>query len=115
MFDTVILATGNRIYQERLRTVREMMIAGQGFSEPLKQTGLFPALVIQMIRVGEETGTLDLNLEQAATYFASEIDFRTRAMIAVMEPGLVVFVGLMVGFVAISVITPMYGLIHAIK
>ena len=115
MFDTVILATGNRIYQERLRTVREMMIAGQGFSEPLRQTGLFPTLVIQMIRVGEETGTLDLNLEQAATYFASEIDFRTRAMIAVMEPGLVVFVGLMVGFVAISVITPMYGLIHAIK
>jgi type IV pilus assembly protein PilC len=115
MFDTVILATGNRIFQERLHTVREMMIAGQGFSEPLRQTGLFPALVIQMIRVGEETGTLDLNLDQAATYFTSEIDFRTRAMIAVMEPGLVVFVGLLVGFVAISVITPMYGLIHAIK
>jgi len=95
--------------------VRELMIAGQGFSEPLRQTGLFPNLVIQMIRVGEETGTLDANLEEAATYFATEIDFRTKSMIAVMEPGLVIFVGLVVGFVAISVIAPMYGLIRAIK
>lgn len=115
MFDTVIQATGNLIFQERLQTVRELMIAGQGFSEPLRQTGLFPSLVIQMIRVGEETGTLDNNLEEAAQYFASEIDFRTKAMIAVMEPGLVVFVGLVVGFVAISVIAPMYGLIRAVK
>lgn len=115
MFDTVIQATGNLIFQERLRTVSELMVAGQGFSEPLRQTGLFPGLVIQMIRVGEETGTLDTNLEEAAQYFATEIDFRTKAMIAVMEPGLVVFVGLVVGFVAISVIAPMYGLIHAIK
>jgi len=115
MFDTVIQATGNLIFQERLRTVRELMIAGQGFSDPLRQTGLFPGLVIQMIRVGEETGTLENNLEEAAQYFASEIDFRTKAMIAVMEPGLVIFVGLVVGFVAISVIAPMYGLINAIK
>jgi type IV pilus assembly protein PilC len=115
MFETVIQATGNLIFQERLRRVRELMIAGEGFSEPLRQTGLFPSLVIQMIRVGEETGTLDTNLEQAASYYATEIDFRTKAMIAVMEPGLVIFVGLVVGFVAISVISPMYGLIRAIK
>jgi len=115
MFETVIRATGNRTYQARLRTVRELMIAGEGFSEPLRQTGLFPKLVIQMIRVGEETGTLDTNLEEAAKYYASEIDFRTKAMIAFMEPGLVIFVGLVVGFVAISVIAPMYGLVRAIK
>ncbi len=115
MFETVIQSTQNLIFQQRLRTVQEQMIAGEGFSGPLRQTGLFPTLVIQMIRVGEETGTLDYNLEQAAQYYGTEIDFRTKAMIAVMEPGLVVFVGLVVGFVAISVISPMYGLIHAIK
>jgi type IV pilus assembly protein PilC len=115
MFDTVIQSTGNLIFQERLRRVRELMIAGEGFSRPLQQTGLFPALVIQMVRVGEETGTLDANLEEAAHYFANEIDFRTKGMIAVMEPALVVFVGIVVGFVAISVIAPMYGLVHAIK
>jgi type IV pilus assembly protein PilC len=115
MFDTVIQATGNLIFQERLRRVRELMTAGEGFSEPLRQTGLFPALVIQMVRVGEETGTLDANLEEAAQYYAGEIDFRTKSMISVMEPGLVIFVGLVVGFVAISVIMPMYGLVHSLK
>ncbi len=115
MFDTIIQASGNRIFQERLGTVREQMIAGEGFSEPLRQTGLFPPLVIQMVRVGEETGTLDANLEQAAQYYATEIDFRTRSMIAFMEPALVIFVGIVVAFVAISVISPMYGLIRAIK
>jgi len=115
MFDTTIEATGNLIFQERLRAVQEQMIAGEGFAGPLRQTDLFPPLVIQMIRVGEETGTLDATLEQAAQYYTSEIEFRTKSMIAIMEPGLVIFIGVIVAFVAISVISPMYGLVHAIK
>jgi type IV pilus assembly protein PilC len=115
MFDTVIEATGNLIFQERLRAVQDRMIAGEGFAGPLRQTDLFPPLVIQMIRVGEETGTLDATLNQAAEYYTSEIDFRTKSMIAIMEPGLVIFIGVIVAFVAISVISPMYGLVHAIK
>jgi type IV pilus assembly protein PilC len=115
MFDTVIEATGNLIFQERLRAVNESMVGGAGFAGPLAQTDLFPPLVIQMIRVGEETGTLDATLEEAAQYYSSEIEFRTKNMIAVMEPGLVILIGAVVAFVAISVITPMYGLVHAIK
>jgi type IV pilus assembly protein PilC len=115
MFDTTIEATGNLIFQERLRAVQEQMIAGEGFAGPLRQTDLFPPLVIQMIRVGEETGTLDATLDQAAQYYTSEIEFRTKSMIAIMEPGLVIFIGVIVAFVAISVISPMYGLVHAIK
>ena len=115
MFDTTIEATGNLIFQERLRAVQEQMIAGEGFAGPLRQTDLFPPLVIQMIRVGEETGTLDATLDQAAQYYTSEIEFRTKSMIAIMEPGLVIFIGIIVAFVAISVISPMYGLVHAIK
>ena len=115
MFDTTIEATGNLIFQERLRAVQEQMIAGEGFAGPLHQTDLFPPLVIQMIRVGEVTGTLDVTLDQAAQYYTSEIEFRTKSMIAIMEPGLVIFIGVIVAFVAISVISPMYGLVHAIK
>lgn len=115
MFDTTIEATGNLIFQERLRGVQEQMIAGEGFAGPLHQTDLFPPLVIQMIRVGEVTGTLDVTLDQAAQYYTSEIEFRTKSMIAIMEPGLVIFIGVIVAFVAISVISPMYGLVHAIK
>ncbi|HEV3235121.1 MAG TPA: type II secretion system F family protein [Candidatus Dormibacteraeota bacterium] len=115
MFDAVIEATGNLVFESRLRNVKEMMIAGEGFAGPLRQTELFPPLVIQMIRVGEETGTLDANLEQAAQFYNHEIEFRTKSMVAVLEPGLVIFIGLIVAFVAISVISPMYGLVRAIK
>jgi type IV pilus assembly protein PilC len=115
MFDTVIEATGNLVFQSRLRNVKEMMIAGEGFAGPLRQTELFPLLVIQMIRVGEETGTLDSNLEEAAQFYNHEIEFRTKSMVAILEPGLVVFIGVVVLFVAISVISPMYGLVRAIK
>ncbi|MFY9614900.1 MAG: type II secretion system F family protein [Candidatus Dormiibacterota bacterium] len=115
MFDAVIEATGNLVFESRLRNVKEMMIAGEGFAGPLRQTELFPPLVIQMIRVGEETGTLDANLEQAAQFYNHEIEFRTKSMVAVLEPGLVIFIGLVVAFVAVSVISPMYGLVRAIK
>ena len=115
MFDTVIEATGNLVFQSRLRNVKEMMIAGEGFAGPLRQTELFPPLVIQMIRVGEETGTLDATLDQAAQFYNHEIEFRTKSMVAILEPGLVIFIGFVVAFVAISVISPMYGLVRAIR
>jgi type IV pilus assembly protein PilC len=90
------------------------MLSGEGFAGPLERTGLFPRIVIQMIRVGEETGSLDSNLEQAAEHYAEEVDYRLKGMIAVIEPALVIAVGVMVGFIAVSVIAPMYALVHAI-
>ena len=90
------------------------MLSGEGFATPLARTGLFPKIVIQMVKVGEETGNLDQNLEEAADHYAEEVDFRLKQMIAMMEPALVVAVGAMVGFIAISVIAPMYSLVHAV-
>jgi type IV pilus assembly protein PilC len=114
MLDTAITAVGNAEYRTGLLSVREDMLSGEGFATPLDRTGLFPRLVIQMIRVGEETGSLDANLEQAAEHYAEEVDYRLKRMIAVIEPALVIAVGGMVGFIAISVIAPMYALVHAI-
>ena len=90
------------------------MLSGDGFARPLSRTGLFPRLVIQMVKVGEETGSLDNNLEEAADHYAEEVDYRLKQMIAMMEPALVIAVGAMVGFIAISVIAPMYSLVHAV-
>jgi type IV pilus assembly protein PilC len=90
------------------------MLSGEGFAGPLERTGLFPRIVIQMVRVGEETGSLDTNLEQAAEHYAEEVDYRLKRMIAVIEPALVIAVGVVVGFIAVSVIAPMYALVHAI-
>jgi len=114
MLDTAMTAVGNAEYRTGLASVREDMLSGEGFATPLERTGLFPRLVISMIRVGEETGNLDANLEEAAGHYAEEVDYRLKRMIALIEPALVIAVGVMVGFIAISVIAPMYALVHAI-
>jgi type IV pilus assembly protein PilC len=114
MLDTAITAVGNAEYRTGLASVREDMLSGEGFAGPLERTGLFPRIVIQMVRVGEETGSLDSNLEQAAEHYAEEVDYRLKRMIAVIEPALVIAVGVVVGFIAVSVIAPMYALVHAI-
>jgi type IV pilus assembly protein PilC len=114
MLDTAISSVGNPEYRDGLASVRESMLSGEGFAVPMERTDLFPRIVIQMVRVGEETGTLDSNLEQAAEHYAEEVDYRLKRMIAVIEPALVIGVGVMVGFIAVSVIAPMYALVHAI-
>jgi type IV pilus assembly protein PilC len=114
-FDVAIASAGNIRFRRGLDAVRDRMVTGDGFSEPLAATGLFGPLVIRMVRVGEETGTLDQSLEQIADFLAEEMDYKVRNMIALMEPALVIAVGAAVGFVAISVVLPMYGLLKAVQ
>ena len=114
-FDVAIASSGNIRYRRGLESVKKRMVTGDGFSEPLEATGLFAPMVIRMVRVGEETGTLDNSLEQVADFLSEEMDYKVRNMIALMEPALIIAVGAAVGFVAISVIMPMYGLLQAVK
>ncbi len=114
-FDIAIAATGNIRFKQGLQAVKGRMLTGDGFSVPLEATGLLAPMMIRMIRVGEETGTLDSSLEQIADFLSEEMDYKVRNMIALMEPALVIAVGGAVGFVAVSVILPMYGLLQAVK
>jgi type IV pilus assembly protein PilC len=113
-FEVAIASAGNIRYRRGLESVKERMLTGDGFSAPLQETGLFAPMMIRMIRVGEETGTLDSSLEQIADFLSEEMDYKVRNMIALMEPALVIAVGAAVGFVAISVILPMYGLLQSV-
>ncbi len=113
-FDVAIAASGNIKYRRGLESVKLRMVTGDGFSGPLEETGLFAPMMIRMIKVGEETGTLDSSLEQIADFLSEEMDYKVRNMIALMEPALVIAVGGAVGFVAVSVILPMYGLLKAV-
>jgi type IV pilus assembly protein PilC len=114
-FDAVIAGTGNKVFQRGLGTVKEQMTSGEGFAGPLLRTRLFPPMLTQMVRVGEETGTLDTYLEQAADFYEEELDYRIRAMTSLIEPVMTVAVGLVVGFIAVSLISAMYGLVGALK
>jgi type IV pilus assembly protein PilC len=95
--------------------MKDQMTGGDGFAGPLARTRVFPPMMTQMVRVGEETGTLDAYLEQAADFYEEELEYRIRAMTSLIEPIMTVGVGLVVGFIAVSLISAMYGLIGALK
>jgi type IV pilus assembly protein PilC len=111
----VIRTQGNRLIAGALVRVRDELLQGHGLADPLARQGMFPGLLIQMVRVGEETGALDDSLETLAILYEEEVDRTVSALARAVEPALTVFVGLVVGFVAISMIMPMYSLMGAIR
>jgi type IV pilus assembly protein PilC len=108
-------ATNNRVYKAGLATAREQMIQGGGLAEPLAATGLFPAAARQMFRVGESTGTLDQQMETAAAYFDRELDFKIKRFTGLFEPAVILAVGVVVGFVAIALVSAMYGIFNQVE
>jgi type IV pilus assembly protein PilC len=114
-YSVVIRTVRNRVYRRALQGVGPAMAAGQGLYRPLQQAHIFTPAVIQMFRVGEETGHLDSNLVEAADMYEDELDYRIKRMTAFLEPALIVFVGLIVGFVAVTLVTSIYSLAGGIK
>ena len=103
------------MYSERLEVARAQILEGKGFAQPLIDTELFPGAAKQMFKVGEETGTLDQQLEVASIYFDRELESRIKKFTTMFEPIMIVFVGVIVGFVAIALVSAMYGVLGGIK
>jgi len=112
-FSVVVESTRNPVYRRALRDVGGQVAVGESFSRSLRQTGLFPPLVVQMIRVGEETGTLDQHLAETAKMYDSELDNRLKRLTSIVEPVLIISVGSIVGLVAVSLIQAIYGFASA--
>ena len=108
-------SANNSVYRRALESVREEMLEGQGLFGPISRTGLFPGAAQQMFRVGEETGTLDQQLEIAADYYARELETKVDRTTALFEPLIIIFMGLIVGFVAVALVTAMYGIYSQVK
>jgi type IV pilus assembly protein PilC len=103
-------AASNAVYRRGLTSIREQMIEGQGLSNPVAQSGLFPGAARQMFRVGEETGTLDQQLEVAAKYYNREVDLKIKRFTSLFEPAIIILMGVVVGFVAVALVSAMYGI-----
>src|SRR5579862_8198068 len=108
-------STNNRVYQQKLATVRDAMMRGDGLARPIQAAGLFPPAARQMIRVGESTGSLDTQLSSAATFYNRELKFRMKRFTDMFEPAILLIVGLAVAFVAIAQISAMYSIYHQVK
>lgn len=107
-------ASNNLVFKERLTTAMESVLQGAGFAGPLQETELFPATVIQMIRVGERSGELSRQLENAATFYEEELEYAIEKMTAWFEPLTVIFIGVVVGFVAVAMVSAMYGIYNQV-
>jgi type IV pilus assembly protein PilC len=113
--ETTTEAVSNIVYREQLDIARQQMLEGSGFSQPLIETELFPGAARQMFKVGEETGTLDQQLEVAGEYFNRELEYRIKNFTTLFEPIMILFVGVVVGFVAIALVSAMYGVLGGVE
>ena len=106
--------SGNVVYERGLLEVRDAMMQGGGLSGPIGRTKLFPSAVVQMVRVGEDTGSLDEQLDTAAGFYEQELSYKIKRMTTLFEPAVLIGVGLLVGFVAVAVVSAMYGIFRQV-
>jgi type IV pilus assembly protein PilC len=105
----------NLVFVRSLAHVAEAMLEGEGLARPLADTKLFPGTAARMMRVGEETGTLDTQLDVTARYYEGELDYKLKKLTALFEPTVIIVMGVLVGFVAIALVSAMYGIFNQAK
>jgi type IV pilus assembly protein PilC len=115
IMDIAIKTTGNSIIRQALMEVRDELLQGQGLSQPMAANGLFPKLMVEMVVVGEKTGTMDSSLDALANYYEERVDQRINTLVAMIEPFLTVVIGLVVAFIALSLVTPLYSVLRSVR
>lgn len=103
-------AVGNRHYAAAVVSTRDGVLRGQGLAAPMRDTGVFPPEIVQVLGVGERTGRLTEQLDHAARFYAREVDYRLKNLTALLEPVALLIVGGAVGFVAVALVSAMYGI-----
>lgn len=112
----IVAKTSGNFYIERdIASAQLALERGEGISTALAKSKLFPHLVVQMIEIGEETGELDKLLSKVADFYEEEVDLAVKGLTALLEPVIMVFLGVMIGFIAVAVIMPMYGMMGAMQ
>ena len=105
---------GNAVVAQAIMATRASVEQGKTISEPLKGTDVFPPMVVQMVAVGEQTGALETMLNKIADFYEDEVDEATANMLAMLEPIMIMFLGIVIGGIVISMYMPMFDLITKI-
>lgn len=113
--DAAAEATNNRAFQRALAQTRNEVIRGEGLFRPITESHMFPGAAAQMIKVGEQSGTLDEQLEITARFYADELEHRLKRLTSLFEPAIILLMGLIVGFVAIALVSAMYGIFNQVS
>ena len=103
--------SGNAVLEEALMKVRKAIEEGRTIVDPLRESGVFPNMVTQMIGVGEATGAMDAMLQKIADFYEDEVDAATKDMLAMLEPAIIGMLGLSIGGIVISLYLPLFSMI----
>jgi type IV pilus assembly protein PilC len=106
---------GNAVLERALMQVRKSIEEGRTIVDPLRESGVFPSMVTQMIGVGEATGAMDNMLQKIADFYEDEVDSATKDLLALMEPMLISFLGVAVGGIVISLYMPLFSMISKLS
>jgi type IV pilus assembly protein PilC len=106
--------SGNRVLHDAIMESRTSIAGGETISEPLKKSGVFPPMVVSMINVGEQTGGLDEMLTKIADFYDEEVDAAVEALLAAMEPIMIVFLGVVVGGMIVAMYLPIFDMMNAV-
>jgi len=106
--------SGNAIVEDAIMATRRSVEEGRTIAEPLKETDVFPSMVVQMVAVGEQTGALEVMLSKIADFYEDEVDEATTNLLALLEPIMISFLGVVIGGIVISMYMPMFDLITKI-
>jgi type IV pilus assembly protein PilC len=109
--DITARTAGNAVVEKAILYVRKSVEAGRSLVEPLKETDVFPGMVTQMIGVGEQTGAMDAMLQKIADFYEDEVDAAVKDLLTAMEPMMILFLGIVVGGIVISMYLPLFSLI----
>jgi type IV pilus assembly protein PilC len=112
--DIVAKTSGNRVVENAIYSVRSGISEGRTMADPLQLSGVFPAMVCQMIAVGESTGALDAMLEKIADFYDEEVDQAVENLTAMIEPMMIVFLGIVVGGLIVSMYLPIFKMAGAV-
>ena len=109
--DITAKTSGNAVVERAIQKTRKAVEAGRSLVDPLKETEVFPGMVTQMIAVGEQTGAMDAMLQKIADFYEEEVDAAVKDLLTLMEPVMIMFLGIVVGGIVISMYLPLFSLI----
>lgn len=108
--DTVAKTSGNKVIEKAILEAREAIREGERIADPLRRSAIFPPMVIQMISVGEETGNLDTMLSKISDFYDQEVDNAVKGLTSMIEPIIIVVMGVVIGSIVIAMFMPMFEL-----
>jgi type IV pilus assembly protein PilC len=105
---------GNKVVENAIKRVKASISEGRTIAQPLEESGIFPAMVVQMIAVGETTGALDTMLNKIADFYDQEVDTAVDALTSLIEPFMIVFLGGTIGSIIIAMYLPIFKMAGAV-